>query len=120
MIFRKIFEEEMNEIINQIEELKQMQQFPRYYLSKYFEELKTQVDTKYALKLDEKGKYLEIINRIESFKRVKYKFGTFTKQNKTSRPVNARDNLFLLFKKDMILFARLITRHKYRSIVRKT
>ncbi len=36
----------MNEIINQIEELKQMQRFPRYYLSKYFEELKTQVDTK--------------------------------------------------------------------------
>ncbi len=33
MIFRKIFEEEMNEIINQIEELKQMQRFPRYYLS---------------------------------------------------------------------------------------
>jgi hypothetical protein len=72
MIFRKIFEEKMNEIINQIEELKQMQQFPRYYLSKYFEELKTQVDTKYALKLDEKDKYLEIINSIESFEQNAY------------------------------------------------
>jgi hypothetical protein len=54
----------MNEIINQIEELKQMQLFPRYYLSKYFDELKAQVDTKYALKLDEKDKYLEVINSI--------------------------------------------------------
>jgi hypothetical protein len=72
MIFRKIFEKKMNEIINQIEELKQMQRFPRYYLSKYFEELKTQVDTKYALKLDEKDKYLEIINSIESFEQDAY------------------------------------------------
>jgi hypothetical protein len=62
----------MNEIINQIEELKQMQRFPRYYLSKYFEELKTQVDTKYALKLDDKDKYLEIINSIESFEQDAY------------------------------------------------
>ena len=62
----------MNEIINQIDELKQMQQFPRYFLSKYFEELKTQVDTKYALKLDEKDKYLEIINNIESFEQDAY------------------------------------------------
>ncbi len=41
----------MNEVINQIDELKHMQKFPRYYLSKYFDELKAQVDTKYALKL---------------------------------------------------------------------
>ncbi len=76
MIFRyldiKLFEEEINEIINQIEELKQMQRFPRYYLSKYFEELKTQVDTKYALKLDEKDIYLEIINSIKSFEKDAY------------------------------------------------
>ncbi len=65
----------MNEIINQIEELKQMQRFPRYYLSKYFEELKTQVDTKYAYKAyaDEKDKYLEIIKKIESFEQDAYK-----------------------------------------------
>ena len=74
----------MNEIINQIEELKQMQRFPRYYLSKYFEELKTQVDTKYALKLDEKDKYLEIINRIELFERDAY-------NNWPSRGINEYD-----------------------------
>jgi hypothetical protein len=62
----------MNEIMNQIDELKLMQQFPRYFLSKYFEELKTQVDTKYALKLDKKDKYLEIINNIESFEQDAY------------------------------------------------
>jgi hypothetical protein len=62
----------MNEIINQIDELKQMQQFPRYFLSKYFEELKTQVDLKYALKLDEKDKYLEIINKIKSIEQDAY------------------------------------------------
>jgi hypothetical protein len=63
----------MNEIINQIDELKQMQTFPRYYLSKYFDDLKAQVDLKYALKLDEKDKYLEIINNIESFEQDAYK-----------------------------------------------
>jgi hypothetical protein len=52
----------MNEIKNKIDELKQIQKFPKYYLSQYFDELKTQVDTKYALKLDEKEKYLEIIS----------------------------------------------------------
>ncbi len=32
----------MNEIINQTDKLKQMQQFPKYYLSQYFDELKAQ------------------------------------------------------------------------------
>ena len=62
----------MNEVTNQIDELKQMQRFPRYHLSKYFDDLKTQVDFKYALKLDEKYKYLEIINSIESFEQNAY------------------------------------------------
>ncbi len=62
----------MEEIINQIDKIKQMQQFPRYYLTQYFDELKAQVDTKYALKLDEKDKYLEIINNIESFEQDVY------------------------------------------------
>jgi len=62
----------MNEIINQIDELKQMQQFPRFHLSKYFDDLKAQVDLKYALKLDEKDKYLEIISKIESFEEDAY------------------------------------------------
>ncbi len=34
--------------------------------------MKTQVDTKYALKLNEKDKYLEIINSIESFEQDAY------------------------------------------------
>ena len=62
----------MEEIKKQIDELKQKQQFPRYYLSKYFDELKAQVDIKYALKLDEKEKYLEIIKNIESFEQDAY------------------------------------------------
>ncbi len=57
----------MNEIKNKIVELKQMQRFPKYHLSQYFDELKSQVDKKYALKLDEKDKYLEIISNIETF-----------------------------------------------------
>jgi len=62
----------MNEILNQIDELKQMQKFPNYHLSKYFDELKAQVDIKYAPKLDEKEKYLEIISNIESFEQDSY------------------------------------------------
>ncbi len=75
----------MDVMINQIDELKQMQQFPRYHLSKYFDELKAQVDTKYALKLDEKDKYSEIINNIESFEQDAY-----NKWN--SKRINAYDN----------------------------
>jgi len=62
----------MDEIINQIDELKKKQQFPRYYLSKYFDDLKAQVDLKYALNLDENEKYLEIIRHIESFEQNAY------------------------------------------------
>jgi len=62
----------MNEIKNQIDELRQMQRFPRYHLSKYFDDLRTQVDLKYALTLDEKDKYLEIIQNIESFEQDAY------------------------------------------------
>ena len=62
----------MNKILNQIGELKKLQQFPRYYLSQYFDELKAQVDLKYALKLDQKEKYSEIIRHIESFEQNAY------------------------------------------------
>jgi hypothetical protein len=75
----------MDEIKKQIDELKQMQQFPRYYLSKYFDQLKAQVDVKYVLKLDEKEKYLEIIRHIESFEKDAY-----NKWN--SKSINTFDN----------------------------
>ncbi len=75
----------MNELINQIDKLKQIQQFTRYHLSKYFDELKNQIDTKYALKQDEKNKYLEIIKNIESFEQDAY--------NKwSSKSINTCDN----------------------------
>jgi Leucine-rich repeat (LRR) protein len=63
----------MNEIKEQIEKLKQMQQFPRYYLANYFEDLKAQVDLYFAKNLKEqKDKYLEIIRNIESFEQEAY------------------------------------------------
>ncbi len=75
----------MNDTKDKIDELKQMQKFPKYYLSQYFDELKAQVDTKYALKLDEKEKYLEIITNIESFEQDVY--------NKwSSKSINTYDN----------------------------
>jgi Leucine-rich repeat (LRR) protein len=77
----------MNVIMDQIDELKQMQNFPRFYLSNYFDELKNQIDLKYALKQDEQVKYLEIIKNIESFEQEAYKkcksFNTFDKEIKS-------------------------------------
>jgi hypothetical protein len=71
--------------MREINELKQMQQCPTDYLSKYFYELKLKVDSEYALKLDEKDKYLEIINSIESFEQDAY--------NKlSSKPINTYEN----------------------------
>ena len=59
--------------MDQIDELKQMQKFPRFHLSKYFDDLKNEIDLKYALKLDEQVKYLEIIKNIELFEQDAYK-----------------------------------------------
>jgi len=86
----------MNEIKKQIDELKQMQQFPRFHLSKYFDEIKAQVDIKYASKLTAqveysqfsqsnkyKDKYLEIISNIESFEKEAYN---------NSKSINSFDN----------------------------
>ena len=49
------------------EELKSMQLNPNLYLANYYSDLKQQVDLTFNQvdKLDEKVKYLEIINRIE-------------------------------------------------------
>ena len=77
----------MDEILDQTNELKQMQKFPRFHLSKYFDELKNEIDLKYALKQDEQVKYLEIIKNIESFEQEAYKkcksFNTFDKEIKS-------------------------------------
>jgi len=62
-----------------------MQLYPRFYLSKYFDDLKTQIDLYYALKLHEKNKYLEIITKVESFEQEAYKKWNFKR-------INAYDN----------------------------
>ena len=73
--------------MDQIDELKQMQNFPRFYLSNYFDELKNEIDLKYAVEQDEQVKYLEIIKNIESFEQEAYKkcksFNTFDKEIKS-------------------------------------
>ncbi len=74
----------MNAFANRIEELKSIQNMPRLYLADYFSDLKTQVDLIYTLNLNEKDKYIEIINSIESneqesYKKIK-KFTTFNEE----------------------------------------
>jgi hypothetical protein len=77
----------MDEILDQTNELKQMQKFPRFHLSKYFDELKNEIDLKYAVKQNEQDKYIEIIKNIESFEQEAYKkcksFNTFDKEIKS-------------------------------------
>jgi hypothetical protein len=77
----------MDEILDQTNELKQMQKFPRFHLSKYFDELKNEIDLKYALKQDEQVKYLEIIKNIELFEQDAYKkcksFNTYDNEIKS-------------------------------------
>jgi Leucine-rich repeat (LRR) protein len=76
----------MDDIMKQIDELKQMQKFPKFYLSKYFDDLKNEIDLKYAVKQDEQVKYIEIIKNIELFEQDAYKksqsFNTFDKEIK--------------------------------------
>ena len=62
-----------------IAELKSIQSHPKFYLANYFQELKTKVDFVFnSEKLNEKAKYLEIINEIESFEQECYKIKPFT------------------------------------------
>jgi hypothetical protein len=57
-----------------IAELTSIQSHPKFYLANYFQELKTKVDFVFnSEKLNEKVKYLEIINEIESFEQECYK-----------------------------------------------
>lgn len=55
----------MDKIDFQIEELKSMQSYPKLYLSKYFSDLKRDVNLAFELKLDKNDEFLEIINTIE-------------------------------------------------------
>jgi hypothetical protein len=63
----------MNAFASKIEELKSIQNMPRLYLANYFSDLKAQVDLIYTLNLNEKDKYIEIINSIESSEQELYK-----------------------------------------------
>ena len=56
------------------EELKLLQSNPRLYLANYFQDLKRDVDLKFFGKesVDEKVKYLEIINKIEEIEKDYY------------------------------------------------
>jgi hypothetical protein len=83
--------------MDQIDELKQMQKFPRFHLSKYFDELKNQIDLKYAVEQDEQVKYLEIIKIIELFEQDAYKkcksFNTFDNEIKLIEDKSNDSNL---------------------------
>jgi hypothetical protein len=100
----------MNVIMNQIDELKKMQQFPRSYLSNYFDGLKRQIDLKCALNLDEQDKYLEIIKIIESFEQDAYKtcrsFSIYDKEIKS-----IEDKLNVL---NLTQISKLIDELKYK------
>jgi len=68
------------------EELKLMQSNPNFYLANYFQDLKQKVDLTFNQtdKLNEKAKYLEIINKIEKIEQDYYQrtksFNTFDQE----------------------------------------
>ncbi len=85
---------DIEKLKNEIEELKSMQSFPKFYLSNYFSDLKLQVDLTFDMcKEEEKENYLKIINTIESIETDYYKrikpFQTFTNEIKF-----IEDNIF--------------------------
>ena len=62
----------MDQITNQIEDLKEMQNNPKFYLVKYFCELKLNINSifgKNQKNNESREKYLEIIKGIESFEK---------------------------------------------------
>ena len=75
-------QENREQIKNEIEAIKMIQLHPKFYVANYFSDLKTQVDLLFALKLDEKNKYMEIINTIELVEQECYhKIKSFIKFN---------------------------------------
>jgi len=81
---------------NLINELKQMQQHLKLYLANFFGDLKRDVDLVYALKLEHKTKYLEIINQIEIYEQDCYKikaFNTFDQEIKLLEQAEINSNI---------------------------
>ena len=60
-----INQENKEQIQNEIKAIKMIQLHPKFYIANHFSDLKTQVDLLFALKLNEKDKYMNIINTIE-------------------------------------------------------
>ncbi len=59
-------------IEKKIDKIANILQFPKFYLSEYFSDLKAQVDYKFALLFNKRDKYLEIIHYIEAFEQKTY------------------------------------------------
>ena len=63
----------MNEIKNQLNEIKLMQQAPKLYLGNYFTDLKAEVDLEFTSNPYYKNIYLKTIEDIELFENDAYK-----------------------------------------------
>jgi hypothetical protein len=72
----------MNEIKNQLNEIKLMQQAPNLYLANYFTNLKAEVDIEYISNPDLKNIYLKTIEDIELFEKDAY----FYNKSKLHKP----------------------------------
>jgi Leucine-rich repeat (LRR) protein len=100
----------MNVLKEEINELKQMQKFPRFHLSNYFDKLKNEIDLRYAFKQVAKDIYLEIIKIIELFEQDAYKtcksINTFDNEIKS-----IEDKLSVL---NLIEISKLIDELKYK------
>jgi hypothetical protein len=59
----------MNEIKNQLNEIKLMQQAPNLFLGNYFTDLKAEVDLEFTSNPDYKNIYLKTIEDIELFEK---------------------------------------------------
>jgi len=94
----------------EIEELKSMQNYPKLYAANYFEDLKNKVDLTFIAKdneNNEQDKYLEIINKIESFEQETYNkikpFNTF--DNEINLITNTNEIDEIKYKIEKIIFS---------------
>ena len=76
----------MNEIKNQLNEIKLMQQAPKLYLGNYFTDLKAEVDLEFTSNPDYKNIYLKTIEDIELFENDAYKPFDLYKKSKLHKP----------------------------------